>query len=908
MKAKNSTILIILSLIFVQISIAQNSLNVIFRYIQKPGENFIRIFVPGTMPPGSSSDWGPNSSGFINPSAPSIMTFDPSIDAYEKSYQLTIGKQYEYKIHFHFDQSGSNWQWNSDPLNPFTTGSNNNSLVTVADPLIFQPTGHLTSSGFYEALSAGIFTNKNVSKITYIIGQDTLDGIANLNPEGIFFAPISPPKNRFERYLITAEIGGQEYIILDQAAIDFVEEVRPANTKHGLNISGNIATFVIHAPKQPVMQIIVGKLGETLTDSNSLVLKKAIAETDIWWLDLELEPGEYEYKYLLLDGRKVSDPFSRRVINDKTVFEIGPGGISTADDYVWKSDNYNKPALDTLVIYELHVNDFAAKGNGLGRFTDLTNKLDYLDSLGINGIELMPIMEFPTWRYWGYLTSHHVAIEDIYGTPREFKQFIDESHKRGIAVILDVVFNQFVDSSPLWQIQPDVNLNPYFKSGNDLRPNETAESYGGLDFDHFSLETQLYVKEVIRIWVEEYRIDGFRFDFTRGIGWDPNQPQSGILGWSNYLEKLDPTVYQIVEHLPGDPALVNNYTLDAGWHDSFHDRLLDDIRGSKPSLFNVSTIILGLFEYGTNLPSYQNRTQTVKSTVTHDEQSFIQEMVEWQGVPLEAALKRDLFYSTLTFTSLGIPLLWQAQELGMQSGWLDINQNGNWDEEKLRYRPMDWSLVNTDRGKRHFNLYKNLISLRKKNPALWRGNYYDLWRYENKRVIVYGFSDETLETKGDEVVVVANFSDQEQVISEVPWLSQGSWINAIETDSILNVTTEKLVQFTAPAYTASVYYKDVETSVESELSLIPSTFSLEQNYPNPFNPTTRIEFSLPTQEFVELKIYSVQGKEIETIVSNKLAAGIHQFSWNATSVPSGVYFYKLKAGNFKETKKMLLIE
>lgn len=908
MKVKNSIFLICLVLLFGQISIAQNTLNVTFRYIQKLEENFIRVFVPGTMPPGSSLDWGPNSGGIINPSAPSIMTFDPSVNAYIKQYELSIGENYQYKFHFHTNQSGTPGQWISDPLNPNTTGPDNNSIITVTDPFFFQPTIHQEENGLVNALSAGIFTNKTISKITYIIGSDTLDGTNNLNSEGIFYATVNPARSSYEKYAIIANIDGQEYIVFNQPEINIVEESRPSNTKMGLNLTYNKAIFVIHAPGQRLMQVIVGNPNENLDPTNAKMMKKATGEKDVWWLDIELIPGEHHYQFLLSDGRKISDPLSRRVIKDRTVFQLGPGGVTTADNYAWQSNNYEKPALDTLVIYELHVNDFVAKGNGKGKFIDLIERLDYLDSLGINAIELMPVMEFPTWRYWGYLTSHHGAVEDVYGTPWQFKQFIDEAHTRGIAIILDIVFNQFVDTSPLWQIQPNINLNPYFKAGNDLRPNERAESFGGVDFDHFTPETQAYIKEIIRGWVEEYRIDGFRFDYTRGIGWDSTQPQFGILGWSRYLENLDPTVYQIAEHLPGDPFLIKSSTLDAGWHDSFHDILKNDIHVPKPSLFDISNLVLGLFEYDINLPRYQNRTQAVKATVTHDEQSFIQEMVEFKGVPLETALRRDLFYSTLTFTSLGIPMLWQAQELGMQSGWLDLNGNGNWDEEKLVYRPMEWSLLDTERGKRHFDLYQKLIALRKKNPALWRGNFYDLWRFNTEKVIVYGFADETLDTKGDQVMVVANFSGQNRTITAVPWLSEGLWKNAIETDSTLNVATEKIDTFAIEAYTASVYYKDVITSVNSKDIEIPNSFSLYQNYPNPFNPITTIKFSLPKEEFVTLKIYSILGEEIETLVSKQLPSGTHQISWTTFSLPSGVYFYQIQAGNFKETKKMLLVE
>lgn len=132
-------------------------------------------------------------------------------------------------------------------------------------------------------------------------------------------------------------------------------------------------------------------------------------------------------------------------------------------------------------------------------------------------------------------------------------------------------------------------------------------------------------------------------------------------------------------------------------------------------------------------------------------------MVMWAGFERETALKRDLVYSALTFTSLGIPMLWQAQELGMQSGWLDDNGNGNWDEEKLAYRPFDWSLLNTQDGQRHLDYFRRLIQLRKRNPALYRGTLSILYGSSSLRLLAYGYKDEAPESVGDKVMVVLNY-------------------------------------------------------------------------------------------------------------------------------------------------------
>ena len=450
--------------------------------------------------------------------------------------------------------------------------------------------------------------------------------------------------------------------------------------------------------------------------------------------------------------------------NNITRIEIGAGGVTTADDYNWISANYLKPTLDTLVIYELHVDDFSAAGNGAGTFQHVLEKLDHLKSLGINAIELMPISEFPGNHSWGYDPQIISAINDSYGTPEQFKYFVDQCHNRGIAVILDIIWNHIRSSSPLWQMQPDYDLNPYIKHHEEMNPNEAPESWGMLDIDHFNMNTIEYINKVHRIWVDEYKIDGFRFDAAAHLGWSVSQPDLGIYGWSNALYDHDSTVYQIAEHLPSNISLIENTNFSAGWHDSFHDRLKIDSHNQYNSTMDIMRQIIGLHEYTNWGTPYSNFTQAVKYMISHDEQSLIQEMVEFDNFTMQQALERDKFYSTILFTSNGIPMLWQGQEFGFKSGWTDQNQNGNWDEEKLSYRPIDWNVLETENGQSHFEHYKKLIYLRKNNPAFSKGEFYDLYRYTNQGVVVYGYKDNRENSLNDQVVVIANFSSTDQSI------------------------------------------------------------------------------------------------------------------------------------------------
>ncbi|MGB5531376.1 MAG: T9SS type A sorting domain-containing protein, partial [Ignavibacteriaceae bacterium] len=106
-----------------------------------------------------------------------------------------------------------------------------------------------------------------------------------------------------------------------------------------------------------------------------------------------------------------------------------------------------------------------------------------------------------------------------------------------------------------------------------------------------------------------------------------------------------------------------------------------------------------------------------------------------------------------------------------------------------------------------------------------------------------------------------------------------------------------------------IVYGDTTTvGVEDEETPIAANFKLEQNYPNPFNPKTNIQYAISNRQFVTLKVYDVLGNEIASLVNEEKPAGEYEVEFDATGLPSGIYFYQLKAGNFVETKKMLLIK
>ena len=896
--------------------ICGQSLDVAFRYVAGPNDDFIRVFVPGTMPSGTSNDWGPNSNGMIAPSAPSRMNYNETTDSYEKTYSLSVGDEHQYKIHFHHNSSGSNYTWIPDPLNPLTTDDNwTNSILEVTDPLLFQEARHLNSVGEVTGFSMGIFASEGVDSIRYSIGGDTLPGTEYYQDNGVLYIPFNPPLSVYDPIWVQASISGSWDTVYDFGAIEIIEAPIPGGIDLGPTWLNNSMFLAVYAPSQPVMRVVVNSLENASEEPEALTMYKDPNIQDTWWIELDLPGGEYEYEYLLINGNRIADPFSRRLTNGKTRIEIGPGGISTADDFIWSSNDYIRPSLDTLIIYELHVDDFSAQGNGQGTFLDVIDRLDHLKMAGINAIELLPITEFPGTHSWGYDPQLMSAVEENYGTPEEFMRLVDEAHSRGIAVIIDIIWNHIKSTSPIWEIQPDYDLNPYIKLHTDLNPNEAEGSWGMLDWDHFNTNTIDYINRVNKIWVDEYRVDGFRFDAMYMIGWDMQQQEYGIPAWSTELRNHDPTIYQIAEHLPSNPWLIENTDLSSGWHDSFHDRLLNDVHGQSLSTMSIMRQIVGLHEYSDWGDPYNSRTQAVKYMVSHDEQSILQEMVTFNSYSIEEARSRDKFYATILFTSLGIPMLFQGQEFGLQTGWDDDNNNGNYDDEKLQYRPVDWSLLNTDIGQSHLEHYSKLAKLRKSNPAFYEGTFYDLYRYTSQKVIVYGYKDESPNNNDDQVVVVANFSSLERTIENVPFLSSGIWYDALNPTNVITIDEDNYYdEYSIPAKSAIVFTnRDYQLAIPSSYESVPDQFQLVECYPNPFNGKLNIRYHINNVSNIYATIYDLSGKVIKSFESEPKYPGQHQLIWdtknnNGDAVATGLYFISLSSKNRTTNKKVLYLK
>ncbi|HEX9653708.1 MAG TPA: FlgD immunoglobulin-like domain containing protein, partial [bacterium] len=344
--------------------------------------------------------------------------------------------------------------------------------------------------------------------------------------------------------------------------------------------------------------------------------------------------------------------------------------------------------------------------------------------------------------------------------------------------------------------------------------------------------------------------------------------------------------------------------------DSYRDEVFDEARFRNTSLFDFENLVLDLGAYQSNdtpaTPnSYANRTEPVNMNVNHDEQSLIYEMTTFQGVSTTDAVLRDKLYATLMFTSLGIPMLWQGMEFSEPRGWPS-------DDQKLTYRPVTWSWLQTPRGQSHFDYYHALIQHRLKNPALFQGELRKLQRFIAQKVLIWGFDDNI---SGEQVMVAANFQNTQQTVSDVQWLSPGDWHNIFD-QSVFSVAQVPVPSLVIPAYSALVFASSPDSivlSVPAAEPVQPLSYQLHQNYPNPFNPTTAIRFDLASASQVTLKIYNVLGQEIRTLLDEFKPAGQHTVQWDGkddrgAETASGIYIVRFSAGTNQFVKPVKLVK
>ena len=544
-----------------------------------------------------------------------------------------------------------------------------------------------------------------------------------------------------------------------------------------------------------------------------------------WYADVKGAKTGQEYKFFLKNGEmelERIDPYARQVTNS-----VGNGVIYDHAGFDWEGDDFTPPAHNEMVIYEMHIGSFYVNEDGKpGDFDTVLRRFDHLVKLGVNAVQVMPIAEFAGDYSWGYNPAHIFAVESAYGGPDEFKRFVREAHKRGLAVILDVVYNHFGPSDlDLWQFdgwQENGKGGIYFY--NDHR---SQTPWGDTRPDYGRDEVRQFIHDNALMWLEDYHVDGLRYDmilYIRSVHGDGGEeiPE----GWS-LMQYINQSVHErfpgrilIAEDLHDNSAVTADAEHGGAGFDSQWDaQFVHPIRAmvivaedAQRSMEAVAKAISFRYE--------GDAFHRVIYSESHDEvangKARVPQEINGEAPTGWYAQKRSTLAAGLVFTAPGIPMLFQGQEF----------LQGEWFRDDV---PLDWDLNKEFHGV--VRLYRDLIRLRLNRDGNTRGlcGQHILVTHVNEaeNVVVFQRWDE--HGAGDDVMIVANCSNaaKENYLIGLPeaglWKLRANTDASIYSDDFSNCASGDLngeqgerdsLQAQAPVsigpYSVLIYSKDRE--------------------------------------------------------------------------------------------------
>jgi 1,4-alpha-glucan branching enzyme len=651
-----------------------------------------------------------------------------------------------------------------------------------------------------------------------------------------------------------------------------------------------------------------------------------------FWIQIDsLTPRkEYIFQYLVDGTIRIADPYADKISdpNDQYISESTYPGLlpyptgkttgiasylQTAQvPYSWSPTSFTPPAPTDLIIYELLIRDFIATHD----YPGLIDTLNYFKRLGVNAIELMPVMEFEGNDSWGYNPDFEFAPDKYYGTKNGLKQFVEAAHAKGLAVILDIVLNHQFEESPFAMLYWDgansrpAPDNPWF----NVIP--THPDNVGNDFNHESPETRAYCERVIRYWLQEYHVDGYRFDMSKGFTQTNSYPDNFTLwaaydssriailkDYANVVHSVNPNAYVILEHfadndeeteLSADGMLLwgnLNYNYNEateGWN-----------TGSLSDFSAVSYQNLGWAD--PHLVGYME-SHDEERLMYNDIHSGNNSNANYKAQDTVISLQRVGMADAFFYTIPGPKMLWQFGELGYD---YSINYPCMTSDCRLDDKPIRWDYYNQWRRKYLFNTCSSLMNLKLN---------YDAFRSTNYSISLTGpMKHINIVSPSMDVVVVGNFDVYSGFV--IPGFSQtGPWYDFFGGDT-LNVTNTN-EQFTlGPGeyhiFTTVKLPKPQFAGINEFSNKTNQTGMYSFVYPNPSSGSFTIQYTLDTPLQVNITVSDLFGKTITGLFEGKAGSGVHTIDWNGLDqngqkVSPGLYLYKFEAGDHVEVGKLIV--
>jgi 1,4-alpha-glucan branching enzyme len=697
------------------------------------------------------------------------------------------------------------------------------------------------------------------------------------------------------------EVASDERTVFVPAAT--VEMPRPAGLLNGVNERDNgDVTFLLAAPGKSDVNLIGSFNGYALTPETQM-----FKDGNYFWLTIpaaRFTAGEsFTYQYLVDFDIKVADPYSTLILDPGSDRFIKPGNFPNLpaypteqtegdvtlytyqeEEYNWQVTDFERPDKENLVIYELLVRDFSEDDS----YQAVIDRIDYIVDLGVNAVEFMPVNEFEGTDSWGYNPKFHGALDKAYGPPEKFKELVDLLHANGIAVIIDIVYNHAFSQSPLAQMWWDqANFRPSSDSPY-LNPVARHPFNVGFDFNHESTWTRQYVKQTSQYFLDEYKVDGFRYDLSKGftqtntgsdVGAWGRLDQSRINILNDYRTTIeadnDNEVYLILEHLSDNDE--EKVLADAGF--MLWGKMTDQYKENSLGFSNGTNVFRSYF-----LSRGFNDQHLVAYAESHDEQRLMYDNLQFGNSSnpnhnvksLPVALARQEAIAAILYSIPGPKMLWQFGELGYE---IDIDENG-----RTGRKPVPFSLNyqdNTDRAEL-FEATSEMIKLKVKYPEIFnsRDNNLDVSGLI-KRINLNG--------PDFDAVVVANFNVTNRDVT-VNFSETGTWYEFFSGDVMEVTNTSTNMNIEPGGY--RVFSTQPLTTTASNEDVITSSNSI-QVYPNP----TRDSFSV-SEDVQQVLVFNLAGQLVKRFDQN-----LPEYSIN--ELASGVYIVNISSAIGTENVKLV---
>lgn len=717
------------------------------------------------------------------------------------------------------------------------------------------------------------------------------------------------------------------------------QESRPQGLEDGITYHAENpgkVSLSLYAPGKEFAYVIGSFTDWEVREEYFMKLDQARSDSAHFWIEIDnLQAGEQQTFQYLIDGEiRVADLYSELVLDpdfDRFIPESiypdlpeYPSGMTEGivsviqpgeAEYQWVIPDFQRPEKEKLVIYELLLRDFLDESS----YSTLKDTLGYLERLGVNAIELMPVSQFDGNISWGYNPTFHGALEKSYGTRQAFKEFVDEAHNRGMAVILDVVYNHAHDKSPFIKTfgtsRPD---NPL------IGPGHAYNVFFHLNHDHEYI--RYWLDRMNRYWLEEYNIDGYRFDLTKGFASNVNnqslldgrneQRIENLKRMADQIWSFDSDAYVILEHFAAnseESELSDNGMMLWGNHNhNYNQASMGYTQDSNFSGIHFANRgwsdphLVGYMEsHDEQWLMLKNRKFGNDENPDHDVTSFF------------TAIDRQKLVGSFFFTIPGPKMIWQFGELGyggvsgecLKPGDGSNGDCSQSDPGRTDPKPIRWQYADNVVRENLYKTWSELLRLRNSSPVFTSGDT-DFSTSLNNEVKWIRLTHPDMNA-----VIVGNFG----VFSETATISfpnSGSWYEFV-SGSVLNLNQTSPSFDLAPGEIRIYTSAEIEPSEEGVfVSLeenreqdLPNQLRLYPNYPNPFNPSTTIRYEVPAQAPVQLKVYDTLGREVAALVqTDNHASGTFTISFDGSNLSSGIYFTRLESAGKEQIRKMTLIK